>query len=65
MKGKEKKMKKLLVLMCILAMGLTGCNKSNSGKQKLVISTWGLNADIIRKKMFMKNLKKQTTVRLL
>ena len=52
MKGKEKKMKKLLVLMCILAMGLTGCSKSNSGKQKLVISTWGLNADIIKKDVY-------------
>lgn len=45
-------MKKLLVLLCVAAMTLTGCSKSDSGKQKLVISTWGLNADIVRKDVY-------------
>ena len=42
-------MKKLLVGLMAGAMVLVGCS-SNSGSdtQKLVVSTWGLNADIVQ-----------------
>lgn len=48
-------MKKLLALLCVASLALTACSSGNSGtaeKQKLVISTWGLNADIIKKDVY-------------
>ena len=46
-------MKKLLVGLMAGAMVLVGCS-SNSGSdtQKLVVSTWGLNADIVQKDVY-------------
>lgn len=45
-------MKKLLALLCVAALTLTACSSKSSEKQTLVISTWGLNADIIRSDVY-------------
>lgn len=46
-------MKKVLLGLCMCALCLVGCSSDSSGdKQKLVVSTWGLNADIVKKDVY-------------
>lgn len=48
-------MKKVLLSLCMCALCLVGCSSNDTAsteKQKLVVSTWGLNADIVKKDVY-------------
>ena len=50
----NKKILSLLLTGVISATALVGCGKSenSSDEKKLVISTWGLNVDVLNKEIF-------------
>lgn len=48
-------MKKFLLSLSVFALCLVGCSSNDASKgekQKLVVSTWGLNADIVREDVY-------------